>query len=100
MTGSLGDSFTGLSILKNKIKTNSKHKNYFINKYYAPDLQIGFIKKLQNIATSSIDISDGLFADLKKLINKQKVSYKVFFNKIPISKELSKLLISKNLKKN
>ena len=99
MTGSLGDSFTGLSILKNKIKTNSKHKNYFINKYYAPDLQIGFIKKLQNIATSSIDISDGLFADLKKLINKQKVSYKVFFNKIPISKELSKLLISKNLKK-
>ena len=99
VTGSLGDSFTGLSILKNKIKTNSKHKNYFINKYYAPDLQIGFIKKLQNIATSSIDISDGLFADLKKLINKQKVSYKVFFNKIPISKELSKLLISKNLKK-
>ena len=99
VTGNLGDSFTGLSILKNKIKTNNKDKNYFINKYYLPDLHIKFIKKLLKIASSSIDISDGLFADLHKLINKQKLSFKVYLNKIPISKKLKKLFISKNLKK-
>ena len=36
-----------------------------------PDLHLTFIKKLHKIASSSIDISDGLFADLHKLINKQ-----------------------------
>ncbi len=99
VTGNIGDSFTGLCILKNKIKTNNKDNNYFINKYYLPDLHIKFIKKLQKIATSSIDISDGLFADLNKLINMQKLSYKVLLNKIPISKQLNKFIISKKLKK-
>ena len=52
-----------------------------------------------NFANTSIDISDGLFADLDKLINKQKLSYKVNMSKIPISKNLKKIILSKKLKK-
>ena len=47
-------------------------------------------KKLFDFANTSIDISDGLFADLDKLINKQKLSYKVNMSNIPISKNLKK----------
>ena len=99
VTGYLGDSFTGLKILQNKIKTNSKDRNYFINKYYQPDIQINLAKELLKFANSSIDISDGLFGDLEKMINKQKLSYKVFEDKIPISSKLSILLKANNFKK-
>ena len=99
VTGNLGDSFAGLKILQNKIKTNSKYRNYFINKYYQPDIQINLAKELLKFANSSIDISDGLFDDLEKMINKQKLSYKVFEDKIPISPKLFNLLKDNNLKK-
>ncbi len=51
------------------------------------------------IATSCIDISDGLISDLEKLCNKQKNSYRLFFDKIPLSKNLNLVLNLKNLQK-
>ena len=66
MTGNLGDSFVGLKILQNKIKVSKKLKNYFIKKYFEPDIQIKLTKELLKFANSSIDISDGLFDDLRK----------------------------------
>ena len=99
VTGNLGDSYTGLRVLKKKIKLNMVLKKYFEKKYYFPDLNVVMIDKLSKFANTSIDISDGLFADLDKLINKQKLSYKVFLDDIPISKKLKNLLISKKLSK-
>ena len=92
VTGNLGDSFIGLQILKKKIKFNKKINDYFINKYYQPDIQLKIAKKLSIFANSSIDISDGLIADLEKLLNEQNYSYEININKIPISKYLSKLI--------
>ena len=62
-------------------------------------MHINLTKKLFNFANTSIDISDGLFADLDKLINKQRLSYKVNLSDIPISNNLKKIVISKKLKK-
>ena len=98
ITGNLGDSFIGLNILKKKININSYINNYFIKKYYLPELPIRLIEDLNKIANSSIDVSDGLFADLSKLINKQKFSFILFADKIPMSKNLSIYL--KKTKKN
>ena len=53
---------------------------------------------LIKFANSSIDISDGLFADLYKLINNQKVGFSLYLNKVPISKNLS-IYLKKNNKK-
>ena len=58
-----------------------------------------FSSKLLLFANTSIDISDGLITDLEKLINKQKLSYKLFFDKIPISKNLEKLIKLKKFNK-
>ena len=55
--------------------------------------------KLFNFANTSIDISDGLIADLEKLINKQKLSYRLNLNNIPISKNLKKILEVKKFNK-
>ena len=97
VTGNLGDSFTGLNILKNKISINKKLNKYFINKYYLPDLPLKIHKYLIKFANTSIDISDGLFADLKKLINNQKLGYQIYSDFLPISKNL-KLYLKKNKK--
>ena len=99
VTGNLGDSFIGLQILKNKIKVKKKISDYFINKYYKPDININFTKTLLKYANTSIDISDGLIDDLKKMINRQYLSYTLNQNKVPISKNLTKLILDKKLQK-
>jgi len=96
VTGNLGDSYMGLKILKKKINTNKYFKRYFENMYYQPNLCLKLTKKLLSFANTSIDISDGLITDLEKLINKQKLSYKLDLNNIQISNNLKRLL---NLKK-
>ena len=99
VTGNLGDSFIGLKILKGKIKINNKMSKFFVKKYYEPNIQIRFINNLIKFANTSIDISDGLIDDLKKMINKQNFSFHIFEEKIPISKTLSQLIKTKKFKK-
>tara|TARA_Y100000590_G_scaffold465513_1_gene638038 strand:- start:623 stop:1582 length:960 start_codon:yes stop_codon:yes gene_type:complete len=92
VTGNLGDSFVGLKILKKKIKLTSKLNNYFINKYFLPDLPVNLQSYLIKFANSSMDISDGLFTDLKKLINTQKCGFNIYLDLIPISINLGKFI--------
>ena len=99
VTGNLGDSFIGLNVLQKKIYLNQNLSRYFKDKYFHPNLQITIVKKLLSFANTSIDISDGLIADLEKLINKQKLSYKIYLSDIPISKNLDKLIKSNIIKK-
>tara|TARA_B100001250_G_scaffold25667_1_gene21236 strand:+ start:130 stop:1089 length:960 start_codon:yes stop_codon:yes gene_type:complete len=88
ITGNIGDSFLGLKVIKDNIKINSKLKNYFITKFYCPNLPYKIYKFLHKFANTSMDISDGLISDMIKLINKQKLSFEIDVNKIPISKNL------------
>ena len=99
ITGNVGDSFVGLKILQKKIRMNKNLKNFFVNKYFKPDIQKKFSKYLLKFANTSIDISDGLIDDLEKMINKQKLSYKLFEDKIPISKKLNNFLKKNKFKK-
>jgi len=99
VTGNLGDSFIGLKILQKKIKMNSKLQNYFVKNYFKPEIQIKLTKELIKFANSSIDLSDGLIDDLAKMINKQKLSYQLWEEKIPLSKHLRNYLEKNNLKK-
>ncbi len=99
VTGNLGDSYAGLLILKKKIKVDQNLKKYFTNKYYMPDLNLDLAPVLHTFANTSIDISDGLISDLEKLINKQKLSFRLDLNTIPISNNLRKMIKEKKFKK-
>ncbi len=99
VTGNLGDSFLGLKIIRNNIKINSKLKKYFVTKFYCPNLPYKIYKKIHKFANTSMDISDGLITDISKLINKQKLSFEINVNKIPISKNLKIYLKKYNKKK-
>ena len=99
VTGNMGDSYLGLQILKKKALINKKEYNYFVKKYYLPDIPIKISPYLLNFANSSIDISDGLFGDLSKLINKSELFYRIDLNKIPISINLKNYLRRSKKKK-
>ena len=99
VSGNLGDSYFGLLVLKNKIKLNNSLGKYFTNQYYMPNIQLQLVDHIKKFANTSIDISDGLIADLEKMINIQKFSYKINLKDIPISNKLKNVLDLKKLSK-
>ena len=99
VTGNIGDSYLGLKIIQKKINVNSKLKKYFFNQYYCPHLPFNIHSSIKKIANTSMDISDGLISDMSKLINKQKLSFEIDINKIPISNMLKSYLKKHNQKK-
>ena len=99
VSGNLGDSYLGLLVLKNKLKLNHRLKKYFTSQYFMPNIQLKLTNQIMKFANTSIDISDGLIADLDKMINNQKLSYKLFLDDIPISNNLKKVLDLKKLLK-
>jgi thiamine-monophosphate kinase len=92
VTGNIGDSFVGLNVINKKINLKRNYNNYFLDKYYRPDVQIKLVDQLLKFSNSSIDISDGLFADLEKMINNQNVKYEIHLDKVPISKQMEILI--------
>ena len=99
VSGNLGDSYLGLLVLKNKLKLNQRLTKYFTNQYFTPNIQLKLADHIKKFANTSIDISDGLLADIDKMINNQKLSYKLFLNDIPISNNLKYVLDLKKLPK-
>ena len=100
VSGNIGDSYVGLQLLKKKIKVNNREYKNFVNEFYKPNIQVKLAEKLLKFSNSSIDISDGLFDDLEKLINNQKLNYHVNLDKIPISKSLESLIKRSKINKN
>ena len=100
VTGNIGDSYVGLCLLKKKlININNNLKKYFTKKYYLPDVPIKLCKYINKYANSSIDVSDGLFDDMSKLLNKQKLNYIIYLDKIPVSKNFQSIIQNLGLNK-
>ena len=98
VTGELGDSYIGLNILQKKINLDSSNKKYFIKKYYLPDIQYRLFDFINKHANTSIDLSDGLFSDTHKMINKKNLSFEINLDKIPLSSKLNRLIYLKKVK--
>ena len=91
LTGNLGNSFAGLMFKKNIIKANDSIKKFFIKKYLYPNpSMIG--NKLRFIATSAIDISDGFYGDLDKLLLHKNLGANIDVESIPILPKLKNLI--------
>ena len=57
-----------------------------------PSINLKMIEFLQKFANTSIDISDGLLIDLKKMIRQQKYGFSINLDDIKISSQLKKFL--------
>ncbi|XBC41150.1 MAG: thiamine-phosphate kinase [Buchnera aphidicola (Nurudea yanoniella)] len=88
VTGTLGDSAAGLFLLKKGIKSSKKDLNHLIKKHLHPIPRIIHGQLLRNIASSAIDLSDGLLSDLKKILELSKCGANINLEKLPISQAL------------
>ena len=97
ITGNIGDAYLGLTIIKKK-NNFGKYNEYFKKKYYEPDLQSKISLHLKKIASSSIDISDGLGQDLQHICLNSKCGAFVDLNLLPLSPFCKNLLMKKRIK--
>ena len=95
VTGYIGDSALGLSILDDRSLASNLSKiskDYLIDRYYLPDPPINMINIINDFATSSMDISDGLLGDIKLLIKSSSVSAEINLKTIPVSLPANELI--------
>ena len=79
LSGALGSGYIGLKEYKRSGEINSKTKPYLF-----PSAQIAYGRKIANIATSAIDISDGIVQDLSRLISCSGVGCNLDLDQVPV----------------
>ncbi len=83
VSGSLGDAGHGLSLVLDKAEAS-----YLTRRYTHPTARLALGQALRGIATSMIDVSDGLYADASHLAAESSVTLTLHQEKLPISDEL------------
>ncbi|MBN9543838.1 MAG: thiamine-phosphate kinase [Alphaproteobacteria bacterium] len=92
VTGSIGDSAGGLAILKREPHAlNQAQRDHLVARYHTPEPPIDFGKRLAGLATASVDISDGLIADIGHLAAASGVAVAVDAEAVPLSDALRAL---------
>ncbi len=91
VTGWLGDSAAGMKMLKSgQWSVVSGQRRKLVNRHLVPipRLAEGRFLAVKGLATSMIDISDGLASDIRRLCEESGVGANISIKNIPISKEL------------
>jgi thiamine-monophosphate kinase len=94
ISGTLGDAALGLKILRKKgIKGGprglvEKHLSPF------PRIKLGQAIAKHHLATSMIDVSDGLLIDTSHILEESKVGARIWEDRIPLSKLYKKWILS------
>lgn len=89
VTGTLGDSAAGLAILQNRLQPESpEHKQWLIERHLRPQPRILQGQALRNLASSAIDISDGLVSDLNHILKASGCGARINLDALPQSNAL------------
>ncbi|MEY3425722.1 MAG: hypothetical protein RL679_1080 [Bacteroidota bacterium] len=109
VTGDLGGAYIGLQVLEREkevfkanptIQPDLDGHDYIIERQLKPEARkdiIGFLKELEVVPTSMIDISDGLASEIIHLCKASNVGCYVYDEKIPIDAKTSMMAIDFNL---
>lgn len=85
VTGSIGDGWLGLQAARGKLSLEPDRVAALLEHYRAPTPRLEFAGPIRDFATASIDISDGLIADLGHLADASRVRIEVDLEVTPRS---------------
>lgn len=85
VTGMLGDAGLGLHCVQNKLVLPQKAREFVVNRLNRPTPRLLESAALRNLATSAIDISDGLVADLGHILTASGVGAEIYVEQLPLS---------------
>lgn len=89
VTGTLGDAGAGLDILQGKLDIKDKNASeYLVNRHLRPSPRVMAGTCLRRIASSCIDISDGLLQDVQHISRTSNTGILLQLDKLPISPAL------------
>lgn len=91
VTGTPGDAGAGLSILQSNAP-RSEESEYLVDRFVRPQARVAVGQALLSIASAVIDLSDGLFTDLEKLLDASGVAGVIELDDLPLSPQLGGLM--------
>lgn len=92
VTGRIGDSGGGLAIFRREVHSLSDaDRDSLIARYRMPEPPVAFAPVLRDIAHGSVDVSDGLIADLGHIASASGVRIVVEGERVPLSSPLKAL---------
>jgi thiamine-monophosphate kinase len=88
LTGNPGEAAAGLALQQGRLLVSEPAKTALQDRFYYPRPRLALGKALVGIASSAIDISDGLLADIGHVCEQSAVSASICLDKLPLSKDL------------
>ncbi|KHS85922.1 thiamine-phosphate kinase [Pectobacterium carotovorum] len=86
VTGSLGDSAAGLAILQNTLHVDDEEtRQRLLQRHLRPQPRILQGQALRDLASSAIDLSDGLISDLQHILKASECGARINLDAIPQS---------------
>lgn len=91
VTGTLGDSAAGLAILQDELRVdNESDRAALIHRHLRPQPRILQGQALRDLASSAIDISDGLISDLQHILKVSHCGARIELDELPYSDALTR----------
>ena len=90
VTGTLGDSAAGLAILQNRLSVeNDEERSALIHRHLRPHPRVLQGQALRDLASSAIDISDGVVSDLGHILKASDCGANLYLDDLPMSASLT-----------
>ena len=92
VTGTLGDAGLALAARQRRQQVSDAHYRRITDRLYFPSPRVALGQSLRGVASSAIDVSDGLLADLRHILKGSRVGAKISLDELPLSLALTETL--------
>lgn len=90
VSGTVGDARLALAALRHEITLSAEDLQQIEHRMHNPTPRIELGIQLRNLASSALDVSDGLLGDLRHILKQSQVDAEIQLDKLPISDTLQK----------
>jgi thiamine-monophosphate kinase len=88
VTGTLGDAAAGLACLQGKLAVSAEQQHALVGRLLRPTPRVLAGTYLRRIASSCLDLSDGLAGDIQHICHASNVGVEIQVDRMPLSKAL------------